>query len=76
MTDGGKVMAGLLGKYRNGNYNVYLLSDGTKTRETKEDGFIPAYAENIDIKISDFCDMGCEFCHEGSTRNGDRKSVV
>ena len=76
MTDGGKVMAGLLGKYRNGNYDVCLLSDGTKIRETKEDVFIPAYAENIDIKISDFCDMECEFCHEGSTRNGKHGDIL
>ncbi len=63
--------------YQNGNYTVKInTKNGTKTRETKEDGFIPAYAENIDIKISDFCDAGCEFCHEGSTRNGKHGDIL
>lgn len=63
--------------YQNGNYTVKINTEnGTKIRETKEDGFIPAYAENIDIKISDFCDMECEFCHEGSTRNGKHGDIL
>ena len=32
----------ILGRYRNGNYDVTLLSDGTKIRETEDDEFIPA----------------------------------
>lgn len=60
----------LLGKYKNGNFRTVILSDGTKIRETDEDEFIPAFAENMDIKITNFCDMGCPFCHEGSTTDG------
>jgi hypothetical protein len=63
-------MMELLGRYNNGNYRTTLLSDGTRIRETKEDDFVPAFAENIDIKICNRCDMNCSFCHEGSTVNG------
>ena len=58
-----------LGVYKNGNYNVRLLADGTKIRETNEDEFIPAFAENCDCKITDKCDGGCPFCYEGCTPN-------
>lgn len=61
----------LLHKYKNGNYTVSIYNDGTKIRETEEDKFISSFPENIDIKISDKCDGGCEFCHENSTINGD-----
>lgn len=60
----------LLGMYRNGNFRTTILSDGTKIRETEDDEFKPAFAENMDIKICNFCDMGCPFCHEGSTTDG------
>lgn len=60
----------LLGRYKNGNFVTTILSDGTKIRETKDDEFIPSFAENMDIKITNFCDMGCKFCHEGSTPDG------
>ena len=60
----------LLGIYKNGNFTTKLFSDGTKIRETEDDEFIPDFAENMDIKISNYCDMGCYFCHEGSTKYG------
>lgn len=57
--------------YKNGNYIVkFNILDGTKVRETGDDDFRPAYAENMDVKITNFCDMGCPFCHEGSTTDG------
>lgn len=65
----------LLGKYINGYYTVRLYSDVTKIRETKEDEFVPYFAENCDVKITDRCDGGCAFCYEGCTimgRHGDR----
>ena len=46
-------MLKLLGVYKNGNYTVKILSDGTKIRETNEDEFIPSFAENCDVKITD-----------------------
>ena len=61
----------LLNKYKNGNYTVSIYDDGTKVRETEADEFIPAFPENIDLKISDRCDGGCPWCHEKSTINGN-----
>lgn len=60
----------LLGRYINGNFVSTIYDDGTVIRETVEDEFIPAFASNMDIKICNYCDMGCPFCHEGSTTNG------
>ena len=66
----------LLGIYKNGNFTTKLFSDGTKIRETEDDEFIPDFAENMDIKISNYCDMGCNFCHEGSTKNGKHGDIL
>lgn len=60
----------LLGRYKNGNFVTTILSDGTKIRETKDDEFIPSFAENMDVKICNYCDMGCKFCHEDSSLHG------
>lgn len=46
--------------YKNGNYIVkFNLDDGTKIRETEDDEFIPDHAENMDVKICNYCDIGC-----------------
>lgn len=60
----------LLGTYKNGNFTTKIFSDGTKVRETEDDEFRPAHAENMDVKICNYCDLGCPFCHEGSTIDG------
>lgn len=65
-----------LGVYRNGNYRVVIMNDGTKIRETNEDEFIPSYAENCDCKITDKCDGGCPFCYEGCTPNGKHGDIL
>ena len=69
-------MLKLLGAYKNGNYSVKILSDGTKIRETDEDEFIPSFAENCDVKITDKCDGGCPFCYEGCTPNGRHGDIL
>ena len=66
----------LLYKYRNGNYNVYLFDDGTKVRQTNDDTWKPAFAENIDIKLTDKCDGLCEYCYEGSSINGKHGDIL
>lgn len=66
----------LIGSYKNGNIRTAIFSDGTKIRETDDDEFIPAFAENMDIKISNYCDMGCKFCHEGSFINGKHGDIL
>jgi len=60
----------LLGQYQNGNYIVSIYDDGTKIRETNEDGFISSFPECIDLKITNKCDMLCPFCHENSIPDG------
>ena len=69
-------MVKLLGVYKNGNYSVKILSDGTKIRETNDDEFIPSFAENCDVKITDKCDGGCPFCYEGCTPNGRHGDIL
>lgn len=66
----------IIGKYKNGNYVVTLLSDGTKIRETNDNEFIPSFAEGFDMKITDKCDGGCPFCYEGCTPNGRHGDIL
>jgi len=56
--------------YKNGNYTVVMMEDGTKVRYTEEDTLLPAFPESIDVKITDRCDGGCPFCYEGCTPAG------
>ena len=58
--------------YRNGNYTVKMYSNGTKIRilDDGETAFNADFPENIDVKISNHCSIGCEFCHEGCTKGG------
>ena len=56
--------------YKNGNYIVTILGDGTKIRRTNDDEFIPAYSENVDCKLTDKCNIGCAFCYEGCSPHG------
>ncbi len=59
----------LLAKYTNGNTHVAIFEDGTKIRE-HSDTPIPKHPESIDVKITNYCDMGCKYCHEESTMQG------
>ena len=61
----------LLHKYTNGNTVVSIYDDGTKIRECP-DGVVakPVHPESMDIKISNRCSGGCEFCHEMSNPKG------
>lgn len=60
----------LLSTYKNGNYDVYLYSDGTKIKRTKADEFDAEFPDSVDLKITDCCDMNCPMCHESSTALG------
>lgn len=66
----------LIGRYVNGNYTVSIFDDGTKIRATEDDNFIPSFAENCDVKITDKCDGGCAFCYEGCTLNGKHGDIL
>lgn len=63
-------MDNVLYKYNNGNYTVTILNDGTKIRETEDDIFISDFPESIDVKITNYCDLNCKYCHENSTTLG------
>lgn len=66
----------LLGTYKNGNYITSIFNDGTKIRTTNDDEFIAAFPENIDCKITNYCDKGCPMCHENSTVNGKHGDIL
>lgn len=57
----------ILNQYINGNTLVTIYNDGTKIREYNKDPQ-PEFPESIDLKITDYCDMGCPYCHESSTK--------
>lgn len=63
-------MAKLLAHYKNGNYDVILLKDGTKIRYNKLDNLTPSFAESIDCTITTKCDGGCEYCYLECNNNG------
>ena len=66
----------ILGTYKNGNYRVIILSDGTKIRYNKEAKLIPSIPESMDIKITNYCDIGCPMCHENSTIAGSHGDIL
>lgn len=59
----------ILSEYLNGSVKTVLYTDGTKTREFNNNrkGEFP---ESIDIKITNYCDAGCKYCHEKSVKTG------
>lgn len=60
----------LLARYKNGNYVVRLYNDGTKIKSTLYDDFLADFPDSIDLKITDYCELNCPMCHEGSSANG------
>lgn len=68
-------MLKLLSSYKNGNYNVEMYSDGTKVRYSSDNEFNAVFPENIDLKITNYCDAGCAFCHENSTKEGNHGNL-
>lgn len=59
----------LLNSYTNGNTKVSIYDDGTKVREYEGEPVV-AHPESMDIKITNYCDGGCQWCHEKSTIKG------
>lgn len=60
----------ILAEYMNGGCKVSIHSDGTKVREILEPEIEPVHPEQMDLKITDWCDAGCAWCHEKSTKRG------
>lgn len=63
-------MVNKIATYKNGNYRVSILSDGTKIRECQFDAK-PIFPESIDLKITNRCNANCPHCHENSVAHGD-----
>lgn len=66
----------LLRKYKNGNYFISIFENGTKIRETEDDEFISSFPECIDLKITNKCNQGCNWCHEASTIDGEHGDIL
>lgn len=64
----------IIASYTNGNTTVTIKEDGTKIREYYSYPK-PEHPESIDIKITDYCDMGCLYCHESSTKKGKHADI-
>ena len=61
----------LLNKYLNGNVTVTLFDNGTKIQEWSDNEQPnPLYPNSMDIKITNYCDLGCAWCHEKSNTQG------
>ena len=61
----------LINKYLNGNVTVTLFDNGTKIQEWDDNEQPnPDYPNSMDIKITNYCNAGCSYCHEKSTING------
>lgn len=59
----------IINEYTNGNTSVKIYDDGTKIREYEGEMNL-VFPESLDVKISDYCNMGCKYCHESSTTQG------
>ena len=60
----------LIAKYQNGNYTVLLFDDGTKIRMNMLDNLTPAFAESMDVTITEKCNGGCKYCYLNCTEKG------
>lgn len=57
-------------EYINGGYKVEIdETTGTKIR-TQLSNLPPVQPETFDLKVTDWCNAGCAFCHENSTKQG------
>ena len=61
-------MREVIGAYKNGNYHVIILSDGTMIRNCNEKEMIPDFPDSADVKLTNKCDRGCAFCFTPDTR--------
>ena len=62
----------MLKSYQNGNYQVKIFDNGTRIRETNDNTWLPDQPDNIDCKITNYCDNPhcIKYCHEKSNPSG------
>ena len=66
-----------LGSYKNGNYRVTILEDGTKIRYTPDNEYRPVKPESMDLKITNRCTgTNCMYCHEKSGPEGEHGDIM
>lgn len=73
---GSAIAVPLIAEYTNGGYRIRLHADGTKVREAIDVHLAPVLPEQMDLKITDWCDAGCAWCHEKSTPMGKHGDVT
>jgi organic radical activating enzyme len=62
----------------NGVWVLYSPHDGSKLHldlrpedlSMPADSYRPEFPELVDLKINDYCDIGCKFCYQDSTEQG------
>lgn len=75
----------------NGIWTLFSMRTGTKIRfrldpesesydpsdvyELSKNPVRPSVPELVDMKITDFCDLGCDYCYMGSTENGEHADM-
>lgn len=62
----------ILNQYKNGNSLTSIYEDGTRIRQIDSGEAVFSFPENIDIKITNYCNMDsiCQYCHEMSNKEG------
>lgn len=65
----------MLTKYRNGNYDVFILENGTKYRFCKDDTLLPERPESIDVQITTVCKQNCSFCYANCSVSGKHSEL-
>lgn len=53
---------------------LHLDLRSTISESAPAEDYRPEVPELIDLKITDFCDLGCSFCYMGSTTRGEHSS--
>ena len=70
----------ILYRYKNGNYFISILEDGTKIRESNDDKLIADFPESLDIKIEkqekSFRDLGNKDKKNYFFTNSEINSVI
>ncbi len=61
--------------YKNGNYWVVMNKDRKMRISFTGEEPVADEPELIDLKITDYCDIGCSFCYQGSTEDGKHASL-
>ena len=69
-------MREVIGSYKNGNYTVVILSDGTMIRSCRDDVMVSEFPDSMDIKITNKCSGGCRYCHENSSEIGKHGKIL